>query len=401
MASYDSATGIHTMTINEAASYLGGLPQNTKDTPYKVNIISNLDDKSQAEKMRYLVQNNNYFPQFQARRYLDLTPTEIIISPLCKSFNALFYEGVYLVKPPKFTIKTNNVGKFFQLLFYRCENLMTPPEIPEGVKMIDSIFFDCKSLTAAPKIPEGVTDMQSAFMNCFNLITPPEIPEGVTNMQKTFANCENLITAPRLPNSVKDMLWTFTHCKKIITIPNIPNSVTNMQATFYGCSNLTTIDLTDCYVWFHLVNMEACFHSCPKLKEFIYDVEYKEKEDWGLYLFKRENEGKICVKQYSLETNTLIKERCSYIAFVTKELDLFSKSDELLIDSIGNITDQQIDLLLKSRIEFGDKYSLDPRKKWLVVWADNPDNVRSNCFVTQQELKELKTLLKTKHPDLF
>lgn len=401
MASYDSTTGIYTITINEAASYLRGLPQNTKDTPYKVNIMVNLDDKNQAEKMRYLVQNSGgSYSQFNARRFLDLTPTEIIISPLCKSYNALFYEGIFLVKPPKFIVNTNDVRNFFQLLFYRCENLTTPPEIPEGVKIIESMFSECKNLLTAPKIPEGVTNMDSTFMECSNLTTPPIIPEGVTNMMKCFVNCKNLLTAPPLPNSVTDMLWTFSHCKKLVTIPNIPNSVTNLYGTFYGCSNLTTVDLTGCTVDFSKVNMEACFHSCPNLKEFIYNVEYKEYDDWILYLLKRIGNN-LNIKRYSIETNTLIGEHAISLDNATNELDLFSKSDELLIDSIGNITDQQIDLLLKTKMEFGDKYSLDPRKKWLVVWADNPDNVRSNCFVTQQELKELKALLKTKHPDLF
>lgn len=398
MASYDNATGIHTMTINEAVSYLGGLPQNTKDTPYKVNIISNLDDKSQVEKMFYLLQKNN----LQARRYLDLTPTQIIITPVCKTYAALFYEGVYLVKPPKFIANTDDFGTFFERIFYKCENLITPPEIPEGVKTIEGAFNGCKSLTAAPKIPEGVTNMESTFWDCFNLITPPEIPEGVTNMMNTFNNCKNLITAPRLPNSVTNMTFTFGHCEKIVTIPNIPNSVTNMFASFYGCSNLTTIDLTGCTVRLIDINMGECFHSCPKLKEFICDVEYEEKEDWGLYLFKTIGMGEFIINRYSLETNTFTSQGYGLLDFaINNELDLLSKSDELLIDSIGNITDQQVDLLLKTKMEFGDKYSLDPQKKWLVVWADNPDNVRSNCFVTQQELKELKALLKTKHPDLF
>ena len=401
MASYDSTTGIYTMTINEAASYLRGLPQNTKDTPYKVNIISNLDDENQVEKMFYLGQNSGgSYSQFNARRFLDLTPTEIIITPRCKEYAALFFEAVFLIKPPKFIVNTNDVGTFFERIFYKCENLITPPEIPRGGETMEGAFWGCKNLTATPKIPEGVTNMESTFWDCFNLITPPEIPESVTNMMNTFNNCKNLITAPRLPNSVTNMTFTFGHCEKIVTIPNIPNSVTNMFGTFYGCSNLTTIDLTDCTVDFSKVNMQDCFHSCYRLLFFICDVEYKEYNDWTLYLLKRIGNN-LNIKRYSIETNTLIDEHTISLDNATNELDLLSKSDELLIDSIGNITDQQIDLLLKTKMEFGDKYSLDPQKKWLVVWADNPDNVRSNCFVTQRELKELKTLLKTKHPDLF
>lgn len=119
-----------------------------------------------------------------------------------------------------------------------------------------------------------------------------------------------------------------------------------------------------------------------------------------MYSLKRTG-ASVILKKYNLANNTLINEKVIDCGNCDYPVTLFYKTDELLIDRNGNVTDRQIELLLKNKWEFGDKYSLDPSKKWLVVWADNPDNVRSNCFVTQRELQELKAKLKTYHPDLF
>jgi|GEM_PF-3078513 len=344
MASYDSTTGVHTMTINEAASYLRGLPENTKETPYKVD-ITGIDLSNEI--------NKNNFESFMRNigRYLDLKYTEIFIVDKY-TLQYLFAGSKFLIHSPVFNNKNN--------LAYT---------------------------------------MYSTFDGCENLITITNIPNGVTDMSFTFANCANLITAPYIPYGVTDMRYIFSGCRNLITITNIPKTVTDIEFGFATCFKLETVRF-DCDIDFSSLNTRCCFKMCYKLKEFIYNVEYKENDDWTLYLLKRIGNN-LNIKRYSIETNTLIDEHIISLSNVTTELDLLSKSDELLIDRAGNITDQQIDLLLKSRMEFGDKYSLDPQKKWLVVWADNPDNVRSNCFVTQQELKELKALLKTKHPDLF
>lgn len=404
MASYDNTTDIHTMTIYEAANYLRGLSKNTKETPYKVNITGvdlneNILD-STIMRLKYLMMWPQYGSSLKSgERFLDLTATEIIIPPNCNK-SVLFYECYFLVKPPKFILNTNDSRDVFKKIFYGCGNLITAPVIPYGVTNMESAFEGCGSLTTAPEIPNSVTNMYLCFSNCKSLTMAPEIPNSVTNMYLCFADCTKLTTTPYISNNVTDMNAAFAGCTNLKTVTNIPNSVTNMNATFNNCVNLTTVYLTGCTVNFSNIIKTACFRNCPKLKEFIYNVEYKEYNDWTLYLLKRIGNN-LNIKRYSIETNTLIDEHTISLDNATNELDLLSKSDELLIDSIGNITDQQVDLLLKTKMEFGDKYSLNPRKKWLVVWADNPDNVRSNCFVTQQELKKLKTLLKTKHPDLF
>ena len=488
MASYDNTTGIHTMTINEAVGYLKGLPENTKDTPYKVNITNiDLNNNEDKKKVKYFNMNFNYF--ISAQLYLDLSPTEIIITTQ-KCVSDLFEYSYFLIKSPRFISKTSDIS--FRLTFSQCTNLTTVTNLPDSVTDMAYCFLNCTNLKTVPNIPNGVTNMEGTFTSCTNLTTMPNIPDSVTNMKNTFNACRNLTTVTNIPNGVTNMEGTFTSCTNLTTMPNIPDSVTNMKNTFNACRNLTTVtnipngvtNMEYCFMdctnltttpnipdtvtnmegtfnsctnlttvtnipngvtnmkitfiscknlttmpnipdsvtdmWYcckyctslktviidkhpidlSKINMEYCFQYCPNLKEFIYNVEYKEYDDWTLYLLKKIGNN-LNIKRYSIETNTLIDEHTISLDNTTNELDLFTKSDELLIDGTGNITDQQIDLLLESRMEFGNKYSLDPRKKWLVVWADNPDNVRSNCFVTQQELQELKTLLKTKHPDLF
>ena len=328
MASYDNTTDIHTMTIYEAANYLNGLPKNTKETPYKVNITGvDLNENglySTIIRLKYLMMWPQYGSSLKSgERFLDLTATEIIIPPNCNK-SVLFYECYFLVKSPKFILNTNDSRDVFK-----------------------KIFYECKNLIAAPVIPYGVTNMESAFEGCGSLTTSPEIPNSVTNMHLCFAGCTKLTTTPYIPNSVTNMDAAFNNCVNLKTVTNIPNSVTNMNATFNNCVNLTTVYLTGCTVNFSNIIKTACFRNCPKLKEFIYNVEYKEN-DWTLYLLKRIGNN-LNIKRYSIETNTLIDEHTISLDNATNELDLFSKSDELLIDSIGNITDQQIDLLLKTK----------------------------------------------------
>lgn len=373
MASYDKSTGIYTMTISEAASYLKGLPQNTKETPYKVNITGiDLSNRGIAGVLTRLMGKRS--SEASPQRFLDLSNTQI--SYISKaSLYCLFVDGFFLVASPFIT--SGGWGSMVRT-FYGCENLTTITNIPEGVTNMGGAFYGCTNLTTIPNIPNGVTNMNEAFEGCRNLTTISNIPDGVTSMGMAFYGCTNLTT-----------------------IPNIPTSVTSMYEAFDGCRSLEIINIGWQPIDFSKVEMTDCFRFCESLKKFTYNVESEENDKWTLYWFKRSGNN-IIIKRYSVDTNAFIDTHTiSLDDDTTYELDLFSKSDELLIDSIDGITDQQIKSLLENRLEFGDKYSLDPSKKWLVIWADNPDNVRSNCFVTQRELQSLKEKLKAHHPDLF
>ncbi|MGI5085287.1 leucine-rich repeat protein [Treponema putidum] len=398
MASYDNTTGIYTITDNEAPDFLKNLPENTIETPYKINITNITFENNYPIKNIYT----------DRKIFLDLSPTKIIIrrpETLVALFEGYPYGNLiwkHLVVPPQI-LNPHNIKYSMDSTFFGCISLMVPPILPEGLENMLYTFYHCENLSKAPILPSTVKFMSGTFGHCKNITTPPVLPNGLKIMYSTFEYCESLTTCPVIPEGVENMDNTFRFCTSLTNSPEIPDSVTNLQYTFIGCTGLTTIDVTEFTKKLIRPNRKTkgLFKDCPNLKEFIYNVEHKENDDWTLYLLKRIGNN-LNIKRYSIKTNTLIDEHTiSLESNATNELEFLLKSDELLIDSIGNITDQQIDLLLKSRMEFGDKYSLDPQKKWLVVWADNPDNVRSNCFVTQQELKELKALLKTKHPDLF
>lgn len=401
MASYDSTTGIHTMTIDEAAGYLRSLPQNTKEAPYKVNITGiDLNNNIYINKLSNLMQKvNGNNDNNKAERYLDLSNTKInVVNTYCLA--GLFSVGFYLIVSPTISNDNNITNINCEDIYRSCVNLTTALNLPDGIRDMRRAFGWCESLTAVPNIPAGVKDMNGICTWCTKLTTIPNIPDSVENMSYAFFRCYCLTAVPNIPASIKDMSYAFYGCEKLTTIPNIPASVTNMYGAFAWCTELTTINLMGSAVDYESINMYQCVVNCRKLKEFIFNIEYKEYDDWTLYLLKRIGNN-LNIKRYDIDATNLINDHTISLDNATNEIDLFSKSDELLIDHAGNITDQQIDLLLKTKIEFEDKYSLDPREKWLVIWADNPDNVRSNCFVTQQELKELKALLKTKHPDLF
>ena len=378
MASYDSTTGIHTMTIDEAPTYLKSLPQNTQKTPYKVK-ITNIYFTSlvHQQKIHDIMGSSSDFYFTCPKRYLDLSNMT-------------------------FDLPHNSNPHVLEGIFSGCEFLVVSPIINMSLRTMYRAFEYCTSLTTISNIPSSVTDMTETFIGCTSLTTPPNIPNGITDMLGTFANCTSLTTAPRIPNGVINMSRTFANCTSLTTVPNIPSSVLTMYMIFYNCTSLTTINVSEWFADFSKIDVQQCFYQCSNLKKFMYNIKYKDNNNWILYFLKR-TDNNLNIKRYSIETNTLIDEHIISLdgSNMPYRVDLLAKSDELLIDSIGNITDQQISLLLESRMEFGDKYSLDPRKKWLVIWAENPDNVRSNCFVTQKELQKLKEKLKTYHPDLF
>ena len=377
MASYDSTTGIHTMTIDEAPTYLKSLPQNTQKTPYKVKITNmDLNGYPHRQMIHDIMGWSSDYYFTCPKRYLDLSNTT-------------------------FEVPHNIHPHILQGLFTHCEFLVVAPIISMSLRSMYRAFAGCVSLTTPPSIPSSVTDMTETFVDCTSLTTVPNIPSSVTDLSRAFAGCVSLTTPPSIPSGVTDMSGAFAGCTSLTTVPNIPSSVTKMYMTFYNCTSLTTINVGEWLADFSKIDVQQCFYQCSNLKKFMYNIKYKDNNNWILYFLKR-TDNNLNIKKYSVETNTLIDDHIISLDSNTPyRVDLLAKSDELLIDRIGDITDQQISLLLESRMEFGDKYSLDPRKKWLVIWAENSDNVRSNCFVTQKELQKLKEKLKTYHPDLF
>jgi surface protein len=183
----------------------------------------------------------------------------------------------------------NNI-KYFNVVFYCCENLETVNNIPKSITEMketfhgcsklnqhfdfsgyniinngfDSTFYGCLSLTYAPIFPSNYTGtMKNCFYDCKSLTTASVIPDGVNYMYETFKNCISLTTAPTIPSSVTNLAGTFHSCTSLITPPTILSSKANMQNTFNGCKSLTTAPV----IPNGIADVRNCFENCTSLTQ--------------------------------------------------------------------------------------------------------------------------------------
>ena len=140
-------------------------------------------------------------------------------------------------------------------MFYNCENLTTPPELPAttlGKKCYSSMFNGCSSLTKAPELPATTLTSDcynSMFYDCAGLTSAPELP--ATTLAEhcyyhMFNGCTSLTSAPELPAttlSIGCYNSMFYGCTGLTVAPALP-ATTLMDSCysgmFEGCTSLTT-----------------------------------------------------------------------------------------------------------------------------------------------------------------
>jgi len=93
-----------------------------------------------------------------------------------------------------------NVGCFYEL-FYDCESLTTPPELPATTikaQCYEFMFWRCRNLTTTPKLP-ATTLYYKCYKNmfdlCTSLTTAPELPAPILEewcYYEMFEYCENM-----------------------------------------------------------------------------------------------------------------------------------------------------------------------------------------------------------------
>ena len=133
---------------------------------------------------------------------IDLTGYDAVFKNLFKDCNGLV-NAENLILPA--TTLTYNC---YSGMFYRCENLVTTPELPATTLAnycYGGMFQFCTSLVTAPELP--ATDLARycynyLFAGCTSLVNAPELP--ATKMEeycynRMFEDCTSLTTAPELP----------------------------------------------------------------------------------------------------------------------------------------------------------------------------------------------------------
>lgn len=162
--------------------------------------------------------------------------------------------------------------------FALCSNLITAPEIPAGVVIMDNTFWGCSSLVTAPRIPKGVTSMYRTFWDCTSLRELPSlvsfIPDSVENLDSTFLNCSSLERAPLLPDNVTSLSGTYEGCTALTEAGRLPLNVETLTDVFKGCVSLVDPPRIPDGVLY----MDSMFEGCtalataPRLPNGVQDI---------------------------------------------------------------------------------------------------------------------------------
>lgn len=105
-------------------------------------------------------------------------------------------------------------------------------------------FYKCENMLDAPGIPDTVTSLYEAFVGCKKLIHAPKIPESVVSMHGTFSGCTALLSVENIPDAVYDLSDAFNYCTSLTKVPAIPRNVRYMDSAFRGCTSLSgTIEI--------------------------------------------------------------------------------------------------------------------------------------------------------------
>ena len=142
----------------------------------------------------------------------------------------LFYYCDSLLTPPELPAK--NLGaSCYGFLFAHCTSLRTPPELPATIVPrygYNHMFWGCTNLTEAPELPATALDYgcySYMFSGCTSLKTAPEKLPATTLARncynEMFFDCKALINAPELPaaelvdDCYRQMFWCCRHLKSI------------------------------------------------------------------------------------------------------------------------------------------------------------------------------------------
>lgn len=243
------------------------------------------------------------------------------------------------------------------------------------------------TLTEYPKIPQSVKFMNSTFSGCSNLEAPITLHEGITNLNYCFSYCSKLTDIPVIPQSVTSLEGAFMGCTNLVHVSYVPRGKSNYRLMFSNCLNLETIEdwqltpeesaLLDNYNSYYYI-----FSGCSKLKEVKVDKPYTstEQNKWQALLVKTNQEDNTAdVKIFDTDNKEVLSKTVSLnelnIAKIEGYVDEFVHADS------GMITNDTISKLLIYRKPFSsDDKSLDPSQPNFVLWAKDPQAVRSNIL---------------------
>lgn len=125
------------------------------------------------------------------------------------------------------------------------------------------MFRNCPNLVSVPDLQEGLTDMSYIYYGCQSLQNVPAIPNSISNIQFSYAYTD-IREVPTIPTTVDSLYFTFAG-SKIKSFPEITNNIKNIAYAFAEAQQLTG----DIYIHaedFPVSAMRNCFLNTSKEK---------------------------------------------------------------------------------------------------------------------------------------
>ena len=194
---------VYTVPFEELEEWLSTQPDNTRDTPYELNIL-NLTE----ERLKDYTHKNTLASilMFFFAKYVDLRSTKI----------------------------------------------------PDTVKTLDRTFFEIGNVVYSFDIPEGVENLLFTYSMC-GLKEPPQLPNSIINITGAFSE-SSIPYIPELPPNIKDITMAFLDCRKLKECKWLPDGIENTSSAFARCSNLE-----EAYVPENVRNVYGMFQDCDNL----------------------------------------------------------------------------------------------------------------------------------------
>jgi len=371
----DTEREIYGVDVSNFATWLSEHDANTTDTPYEIKIL-NISSSVYPSVKTALLSNST--------KYVDLGYTVIDYMTV---LSGNYQNCTSLVGAPTFGAGTD----YLDSLFRGCSNLKKVPPLPSSVVSLSMTFEGCYSLEEPVTIPSGVTNISYMFLNCVSLQSAPTIPDTVTSMRSAFQGCvllndDNIV----IPDSVTNMQSSFNGCISLESIKEIPSSVTVMIDAFYNCASLRKIELFEVPLntLKNNSNFENAFEGCTSLEQIGYKI---DETDWHVYHLHFEDNMyyniTVSGKVYGVNNGMITEKTIPQTGIgESQEVELILKlpdyTDELWFPEAGEQIENTIQKMLTYKYGVFNKEVLQPDQKNFVLWAQDPNNFKTNVPIT-------------------
>lgn len=351
----------NTIPFKDVNEYLSVSPENTKETAYQLIVT----DIGENDKFTTALSPNQ-------TKFVDLSGTVFIAK---RDYSEEFKDCSNLVSTPTIPLGAVNMDRTFD----GCSLLTVCPAIPDTVSSMVETYKGCENITVG-KVGKNVTDMTGCFAGCTSLKQPVVYPENVEQISGCYEGCSSLKTFVKIPDQVKDVSRLYKGCTSLVSVSDIPDGKDTYESMFEGCSQLETVydfGLTYEELSKDDTMLKNIFKDCPSLQNiYINKPNLTQSESWRLVQVNGDDKSyKVYNMKGGMEFSGIFNTN------IYDKLEVDGSIDETVISSEGVITDEIVNNFFTYRKMFtaGNSY-IDPTKPNFVLWAKDPNAVRSNIL---------------------